>query len=153
MAKRIHIDPAKIINPTFQGVQEAGCEEGKVGTCPMMSDLVPDKKNGCEFCRKVKGTWIIRTKIIELIDENDLKNMEYWELDDDNEVKKLINKSYRELGYLIGDPLFDYVKQYCSFEDDRNAIRVQNQGKQIENGRHRIKIAQNLGIKIPLHWN
>jgi hypothetical protein len=153
MANRIHIDASKIIKPIFQNANESGCKKDKIGSCPMMCDLIPDEENGCDFCRKVKETWDIKEIILSIINEDELKHLDYYELDKKNPVKQIIDSRFEELGYLQPDVLFSFVKQYCSFENDNYSIRVEENGKVISEGRHRVKIAQNMGIEIPVHWS
>ncbi|WP_316572047.1 hypothetical protein [Neobacillus sp. YIM B06451] len=152
MVNRKHIDAKKIIKPTFQSAKECGCKEDRIGLCPMSSDLIPDEENGCDFCRKVKGTWDIKERILGLISEDDLKHLDYYDLDEKDNVKHIIDSCFKELGYLQAGILFSFVKQNCSFENDNYAIRVEGNGKVIAEGRHRVKIAQNMGIEIPVHW-
>ena len=152
MVKRIYIDASKVIEPTFQDMKEAGCKKDKIGTCPMTSNCIPNDENGCQFCRKVKETWVIKEKILSIISESELKQLDYYELDDGDAVKQIIVSRFEELGYLQGDVLLSFVKQYCSFSNDNYAISVADEGKGTVDGRHRVKIAQNMGIKIPVHW-
>lgn len=152
MEKRKIVEASKIIVPTFNDEKERGCKNDKNGKCPMISDLIPSKENGCDFCRKVKETWLTRNEILNNFEESKLKDIKYYDLEEDDYIRKVIHSRFNEIGFSHPEILFDFVKQYCSFENDQYAIKIENEGQVILDGRHRIKIAQNLNITIPVHW-
>jgi hypothetical protein len=149
---RTKIDATKLPRPTFQNERDARCSKDKVNKCPMIDDLLPDKYNGCNKCRQMKATWEVREELVKRFGDNVIANKDYYDfLDNHPEEEKYLSKISQEYNFIDPSILYAHVKNFGSYKGETEPIILDPDLSNIKNGRHRIRIAQLLGLEIYIH--
>ncbi|WBW95253.1 helix-turn-helix domain-containing protein [Oceanirhabdus sp. W0125-5] len=137
-------------NMFFRSNSDCRCKEHKKGICPMKSDVVPNEDNGCSYCEGIMKSWEAREFIIGKITDDKFRNLKsFYEFKEKyTEHGKMFYEKYRE----ESENIYRYAYIFSNFEiHASDNIKIYN-GSNYENGRHRTKIAKNMGIEIPVLW-
>lgn len=131
----------------FHSDSDCRCSEDKIGNCPMKNNNIPSDSDGCSYCRMIKNIWEAREFLLKKISEEEFKNMQcFYDFQKSHyELCKEFEKRYGREAM----KLYDLAYKFSNFRiyNGDNIKIVENS---YENGRHRSKIAINMGIDIPV---
>lgn len=134
----------------FSSDSDCRCKDNKKGICPMKSDIVPNEDNGCSYCRGIMKSWEAREFIIGKITDDEFRNLKSFHEFKENypEYGKIFFDKYK----YASDKIYKYAYTFSNYQIyASDNIKIYN-GRDYENGRHRTKIAKNMGIEIPVLW-
>lgn len=128
------------------------CEPPMVGKCPLVTQRIPDKNNGCPRCRHHVKTWNGRNWLLSRMSDKEIEGLRFFKDFMDKKPKefKQFLEEFAENNNEEARELWDSIIIASSYYYVTTGIKLDS--KIYTNGRHRTKVAQILDIDIPVQW-
>jgi len=134
------------------------CSGHREGTCPLVTGTLPSIQNGCDKCRDIAVTWKAREWLINQIPEDIIRQTDAYEFGRlYPELFVAITQNFADDKPEKARNLYYWIRSYGAYnkygESSIDVMVRDNRSLGLSNGRHRVKVAQNIDIQIPTLWH